>query len=237
MSQSIKIANSTATAENSRCYLLKLPTEIQLQIYELALVKERPLLLNYPCNSSYRGRPQARIDDEQKWRDGEIQAPEQPALTLTCHFLRETTLPIFYGKNVFRAAYCYTDSNRVRSPIAWLRRIGPRNREMLRHFYFYDLNHTQDITHPQTLQRLKDSEVFRELGGRMETLSSEYCSAHLVTFGEQKGKAKGTPAASEPGVPRLRMEEEVQEAPRIIYRRMRQRSPGSLLTSLNGYTG
>jgi hypothetical protein len=195
----------TATSAGQPCYLLKLPTELQLDIYELVVVEDQPLLVNCPCNSSYRGRWEEGQTEEQRWEKGEIRPPQQPALTRTCRAVRENALPIFYKENIFRASYCNATVSDLSAPIQWFRMIGQSNREMLRHFYFYDRNERQDHNRKSSLQRLKDCEVFGVLGGNMETLSSVYCCAHLVTFGERERKAKEIPIASEKEVPRLRM--------------------------------
>src|SRR3954465_4458747 len=85
------------------CYLLKLPLELQLPIYELVAIQEEPLLLNCPCNSSYRGRYDQMYDDQTAWKAGERHPPSQPALSQTCRSVRQAILPIFYRENFFRA--------------------------------------------------------------------------------------------------------------------------------------
>ena len=86
--------------------------------------------------------------------------------------------------------------------------IGERNREMLKHFYFYDRNERQDRYGERALEILKESEL-AELSGKMETLSGAECCAHLVTFGDRRRGEGEVPVALEPGVRRLRMEGEV----------------------------
>lgn len=199
------------TAKNPLCYLLKLPTELQLDIYELVVIEDRPLLINCPCNSSYSyGRGyKAQREDEEKWTKGELKPPQQPALSRTCRFIRQLTLPIFYQENVFRASYCeaLVSDKGLLEPIQWLRMIGPTNREMLRHFYFYDRNPSQDWKE-RPLKELKECEIFTEMGGNIEKLSSRYCCAHLVTFGRHERKAGEIPLASVPEVPRLKIDGE-----------------------------
>ncbi|KAJ4345438.1 uncharacterized protein N0V89_011568 [Didymosphaeria variabile] len=212
MPQSPEVPGTAAIASSPPCYLLELPIELQLDIYELAVISNEPLLINCPCNSSYRRRYDQEKADKKQWANGEIQPPQQPALTLTCRSIRAHALPIFYKENIFRASYCHRVFQRfsgLDDPIRWLRMIGARNRETLRHFYFYDRNENQDRHSKQILQGLKECEVFGELGGKMETLSSTYCSAHLVKFGEWERKAGEIPVASEPEVPRLRVEGEI----------------------------
>jgi hypothetical protein len=208
------MTNSFGTVKIPPCYLLKLPTELQLEIYELVVIEDQPLLINCPCESSYYGGYKESREAEESWKNGETRPAQQPALAQTCRFIRQTVLPIFYKENVFRASYCErqiqnTDiSINLDEPIQWLRMIGEENREMLRHFYFYDRNPSQDARTQIPLQQLKDCEIFTEMGGKMETLSSGYRCAHLVTFGEQERKPGEIPIASVPYVPRMRMKGE-----------------------------
>lgn len=213
--QAMDVSNLATSVESPPCYLLKLPTELQLDIYELVVVENKPLLTDFACNSSYRGYTRRRLgnEEERAWGWGDRKPPMQPALTRTCRFIRANALPLFYKKNVFRASYCHIYQERgISRTVTWLRMIGPQNREMLRHFYFYDRNEDQDTMYSNShelLQALKDSAVFTELGGKMETLSSKDCCAHLVTFGEYQRNAREVPIALEPGVPKLRIEGEV----------------------------
>lgn len=194
-------------AEDKRCHILELPIELQLAIYELAVIEHHPLLLNFPCNSSYRSRYDLMNTDRADWKAGTKYPPMQPALTQTCHSIRDATLPIFYGSNVFRACYCSKEM--LAKPSDWLYMIGQRNREMLRHFYFYDRNESQDRRAPRALERLESCKIFAEMNGKMASLSGENCCAHLVTFGGWQRKEGDVPFALEPGVKRLRMEGEV----------------------------
>jgi hypothetical protein len=188
------------------CYLLNLPLELQLPIYELVVTEEKPLLLNRPCNSSYRGRYPEMAIDKAAWKEGEKHPPSQPALSRTCRSVREAALPIFYRENFFRASYCY-QANMLPAPIKWLKMIGKDNRENLRRFYFYDRNQSHDSWTPHDLETLKGCEVFTEMGGRMETFSNKFCCAHLVTFGEG-GRNAGETLSSEELRSKLKLEEE-----------------------------
>ncbi|KAF2167946.1 hypothetical protein M409DRAFT_22091 [Zasmidium cellare ATCC 36951] len=185
------------------CVLFTIPVELQLSICELVVIEHQPMLLNCPCNSSYRGRQHELEEIEEAWEGGTMRPPAQPAITQTCRALRELALPIFYKENVFRSCYCRRNRN-IDAPIKWLRMIGPENRKLLRHLYFYDRNQGYDRYTPKDLAKLRESEIFSEMGGKLETLSSKYCSAHLVTFGEWTRKEGEVPLANEEGVPRLR---------------------------------
>lgn len=192
------------TAHPDDCLLFSIPVELQLSIYELVVIEDQPLLLNCPCNSSYRSRHEQLRKDEKAWEDGTAHPPLQPAITQTCREIRDLALPIFYKENVFRACYCLRNRT-VEKPIKWLQMIGPENRELLRHFYLYDRRQNYDRYTPRDLEKVRESEIFSEMGGGIETLTSEYCCAHLVTFGEWSRKEGEVPLACEAGVPRLRM--------------------------------
>jgi hypothetical protein len=200
------------TAENlpSQCFLLNLPTELQLDIYALAVTSSSPLLINCPCDSSYLGRYDAKTTDEAAWASGDLGPPQQPALTRTCRSIRAKALPIFYKENVFRAGYCQATEAGRDAAAKWLKMIGKGNRESLRHFYFYDRNQGQDRQSRDMLQELKECEIFKDMGGRMKTMSSQWCCAHLVGFGDWEAKGRGgrMEIAEEENVPRLRTEGE-----------------------------
>jgi hypothetical protein len=194
----------TAGPNSEPCYLLRIATELQLAIYELVVIQDEPLLLNLPCNSSYRMRWQEMAVDEAAWERGDKHPPLQPALSRTCRAIRHATLPIFYQHNVFRASYCY-QQKMLPVPIKWLRIIGPANREMLRHLYFYDRNEDQDGNRCGDLEAVKACEIFGDMGGRMEMLSNAHCCAHLVVFGNHVRRAREVPLAAQPGAKRLRL--------------------------------
>ncbi|KAF2647438.1 hypothetical protein K491DRAFT_699634 [Lophiostoma macrostomum CBS 122681] len=207
----IKEDTALSLAPPSQSLLLALPAELQLDIYTLVVTTPHPILVNRPCNSSYRGRRDVEKAEKTDWAAGHVRPPTQPALTRTCRAIRSASLPIFYKANVFRASYCYGSKFGREDAVEWLRTIGRANREALRAFYFYDRNERQDEYSPGKLQEVKDCGAFVDMGGRMETLSSRWCCAHLVWFGdwEGKGKSGGRKIAEEEGVPRLRMEGEI----------------------------
>ena len=115
---------------------------------------------------------------------------------------------MFYERNIFRACYCQMDE--MLTPVVrWLTKIGPRNREMLKHLYFYDRNERQDVRFPRVLQKLKDSEVCTMMGGTMESIyTADFC-AHWVTFGPNARKPGDVALAWQLGARVLRMEGEV----------------------------
>lgn len=165
----------------SESRLLRLPTELQLAIFEYAVIEDEPLLLNCGCDSSY-STMQEWHDDEMLWEDGEKHAPEQPGITRTCKSLRAMTLPIFYQKNRFRAHYCY-EAN-LGMAIMWLERIGHANRLMLRDFCLWDKNPLFDGWIPKDIMRAGRSDIVRKFHGRLEgcqVRAHDYC-CHPVVF-------------------------------------------------------
>lgn len=208
----VKMA-SADIVQGGSCRLLDLPVELQLSVYELVVPKNEVLLLNFPCNSSYRRRFDDMRKDREAWQSGEKHPPTQPAITQTCRFIRNATLPMFYGNNVFRAGYCkVTDDFRpgamLPPVIHWLDRIGSRNREMLRHLYFYDRNERQDVQSRLALRMLMDCEVFTMMGGMMESIYADNFCAHWVTFGSNAREPGDVALARQFGIQALLTEDE-----------------------------
>lgn len=160
--------------------LLRLPAELQLTIFEYAVQEEEPLLLNCGCDSSYYGDRKQWEADKTAWAEGQLRPPKEPALTRTCALIRDITLPMWYKMSVFRAHYCYA-ADKV-SAIAWLDRLGPAKRSMLRDVAFWDLNPGFDYSVPRDLMQLKRSKLCREMGGVVETEEMEDRCFHRVTF-------------------------------------------------------
>ena len=143
--------------------LMQLPVELQLAIFEYAVVEPEPLLLNCGCDSSYsrlRGRRdqwEQWGEDKDAWEKGEKHAPLQPGLTRTCKAIRAIALPMFYEQNSFRGHYCQNADLDV--AIRWLDRIGRDNRRSLRDCCFWDFNSSYDRSCPNYLSDLKKSDV------------------------------------------------------------------------------
>ena len=176
--------------KNDRCYLLELPLELQLLIYRLAVTAQDVLVLNVPCNSSYRGRHKQMRVDEKAWEQRKVRPPPQPAITKTCRSIRTETLPLFYSLNVFRARYCDLFGTKpLPDVVQWLQQIGLENRETLKQLYFYDRNETQDANYPEQLLKLKTSVIFTEMNGTSECVSDANGCAHRVTFGDAAKQA------------------------------------------------
>lgn len=167
--------------EQSR--LLQLPVELQLAIFEYVVIEDEPLLLNCGCDSSYRGDVDAWNEDQALWDKGEKHPPFQPGLTATCTTVRAITLPMFYGRNAFRAHYCWEADFDM--AVKWLKLISPVNRRLLRDLCLWDKNPFFDEWRPDNLKKATRSEVFRGLGGEMETLQGKGYCCHHVTFGKE----------------------------------------------------
>lgn len=163
--------------------LLSLPPELQLLIWEFAVIEPKPLHLNCPCDSSYGGWTEEYYEDQARWDAGEKQPPWQPSLTRINRSIRADALPMFYKQNRFQAGYCYeTDTEIV---VDWLRTIGEENRRLLREFYFYDANGRHDVNCPKDLKRVKRSAVVKEMGAVLESeYGEDYCK-HGVKFLEK----------------------------------------------------
>ncbi|KAK5175229.1 uncharacterized protein LTR77_000366 [Saxophila tyrrhenica] len=159
--------------------LLRLPVEIQLIIYEFAVVDDTPLLLNCPCDSTYDCE-EDWLEDQSLWSNGTKQQPQQPGLTRASRFLRAVTLPMFYERNVFRAHYCFNTD--VDFAIKWLDRIGSENRRLLQDFCFIDDNLAFDDMYPNDLMHLRRSAVIRKMGGAIEPKHADYQLRHRVSF-------------------------------------------------------
>ncbi|KAK3113463.1 hypothetical protein LTR53_009236 [Teratosphaeriaceae sp. CCFEE 6253] len=87
----------TATADSTHdpCRLLALPTELQVHICEMLLIRQRAILV--PVDAHIARRPSI-----------------EPQVLNTTRAIRAETLPIFYGGNAFYAIGC-------QDMMAWLR--------------------------------------------------------------------------------------------------------------------
>ena len=136
-----KLENPVTTMSKTSC-LLALPAELQLIIYEMAVVQEDPLPINCGCDSAYGGHCEEYYEARRQWEDGTLHSPWQPSLTRTCRAIRADALPMFYQLNVFRAYYCQpSDFDMV---MDWLKIIGRTNRRFLRDFCLHDDNTAYD---------------------------------------------------------------------------------------------
>ena len=163
--------------------LLQLPTELQLVIFEYAVVETAPLLINCGCDSSYFGDDERWQQDLELWESGEKHPPTQPALTRTCRLIRNIALPMYYQQNSFRAHYCFPSD--FDGCIKWVEQIGSANRRLLRYFCLWDKNSSYDQWTPEALAKVKRSAMFQDLGGSMETLEVIGCCCHRITFGDE----------------------------------------------------
>ena len=122
-------------------HLLALPVELQLRIYELALVSPC-LLLNYPCCDWHDGTGATWRDHRQNWESGKYHAPHELGLTRTSRLIRKLTIPMFYQDNHFLAYYCLDAV--LSTAFQWLDDIGPSKRALLRHCFLFDADGRQD---------------------------------------------------------------------------------------------
>jgi len=91
--------------------------EIQLAIFELAIVEVEPLFVNcgYHCTSGNCGNIRA-------WECRQRHPLSQPALTHACRAIRAETIPMFYQLNTFRAHHFFCTD--VRMMFDWLAQTG-----------------------------------------------------------------------------------------------------------------
>ena len=161
--------------------LFTLPVELQLQIYEMVVIADEPLLLNCGCDSSYIDEDDWAMDTA-LWEAGDKHPPYQPALTQTCKAIRSMTIPMFYRRNVFRAHYCYAAD--VDMALSWLSCIGPENRIILKDLCFWDKNPRFDMQRDaQDLKKLRRGRLRRDYGGTVMTLQGNF-PCHRVSFVE-----------------------------------------------------
>lgn len=106
----------------NRCRLLELPAELQLYIYELAVVEAEPI--NFIMDGS--------TYDE---RLRELRSQTHPALAQTCRAIRPEALSIFYQRNVFNTScYHYRTGDGICN---WLRVIGQDRRKQLKALFVW----------------------------------------------------------------------------------------------------
>ena len=112
-------------ARHQTSLLLMLPAELRNRIYEMVLLRPEVINLVY-------------LDPRRlKHLEHEV---AQPSLTRTCHQIREETLPIFYGQNVFLTYAVTTNWSGASGAIprgskSWVNAIGRENRRALKHLY------------------------------------------------------------------------------------------------------
>lgn len=155
--------------------------ELQLAIFEYAVIENEPLLLNCGCDSSYK-TIEAWHEDQALWERGEKQPPVQPGLARTCHLVRAIVLPMYYQHNTFRAHYCYQAELSV--AIRWLKSIGHANRVFMTDLTLLDMNPGFDWQVPSNLRKAGRSEIVRTMGGRLEAVERSDCCCHRVVFGD-----------------------------------------------------
>ena len=96
---------------------IELPAELRNRIYEFAVIESDPIDLIVCC---CKHCPHMAI-------------VVQPAVTRASRQLREESLPIFYGQNLFlgQAYEGYVPAKMIR----WLRAIGAQNRSHIKNLY------------------------------------------------------------------------------------------------------
>ncbi|KAI7158506.1 hypothetical protein KC349_g4825 [Hortaea werneckii] len=136
----------TKNTTEQRSRLLDLPPELQLRIFELAVVQGKPIRVNFPCAWSFSRRGLGLCSADEKASDDMVESAfhatrrawdaggkflcRQPALSKLCRAVCHDVLKLFYGKNVFEMAYC--DAYKFEAIGRWAKGIGAENRLLLK---------------------------------------------------------------------------------------------------------
>ncbi|KAK4890810.1 hypothetical protein LTR27_010511 [Elasticomyces elasticus] len=173
-------------ANNMRCRLLELPPELQLLIYELVVIYEKPIKLNYMDCVRYLGSKEADSPYSEDWRAWETARvvdrhnKAQPTLAATCRRIRSIILPVYYKRNIFEACCCYGmigwDYSMPEAMLrtleemrVWLENIGSSNRALLTGFSIH-------LNIESYYCRKSDSDTMRALVNGMDAVVvSEDC--------------------------------------------------------------
>ncbi|GAB1729974.1 hypothetical protein NU195Hw_g4451t1 [Hortaea werneckii] len=155
----------TKDINNQHFRLLDLPPELQLRIFELAVVQEEPIRVNFPCAWTFSRRGLGLCSADEKgsddmvesayhatrraWNAGGKSLCRQPALSKLCRAVRHDVLKLFYGKNVFEMAYC--DAYKCEAIVRWAKGIGAENRCLLKNVVATD---TEDDLGPRVVDEL-----------------------------------------------------------------------------------
>jgi hypothetical protein len=147
--------------------LLALPLELQLMIYEEALVYPHALAVNKRCviwawaMEVPKKRVHARL------------TTKHVALTQTSRFVREATLPVFYERNRFQVD-CIEPYETIRHVVTWLAGLGPERRLWIHSLHFvkhYDIWHWVESHLPYNLLR---SPIVLEMNGQFQIEDLEH---------------------------------------------------------------
>lgn len=176
---------------DQRSRLLNLPPELQLRIFELAVVQDEPIRVNFPCAWSFsrRGLGLCSADEKgsddmvesayratrQAWNDGGKTLCHQPALSKLCKAVRHDVLKLFYGKNVFEMAYC--DAYKCEAIGRWAKGIGVENRRLLKNVVATD---TEEDLGPRVVHEFAASLV--EFDGAIVKVDGGKGSNYQVIF-------------------------------------------------------
>ena len=117
---------------------MELPAELQLQIYEFAVIEDDTVNFHCPRRTirtiPHRKPPPAPGHIGHVACHHPDHLPEkQPTLALTCRYLRETVLPIYYATNRFEM-FC-GGAYRVSRLDCWMSSVPEAYRPMLRNAF------------------------------------------------------------------------------------------------------
>ncbi|KAK5688214.1 hypothetical protein LTS10_000192 [Elasticomyces elasticus] len=144
-----------------RCRLLELPEELQLEIYELVVIYEKPIRIVHLLCEGYQRSCKPEEEDTKACLARFFSERKQPALSKTCRSIRDIVLPIYYKRNSFHVCCCYDDHfhreegrlrrDYVSSSRKWLLSMGESNRALLRDFEIHQGDHGRGFTHSEVV--------------------------------------------------------------------------------------
>jgi hypothetical protein len=166
---------SHTSISNSPSRLLALPIELQLAIYEEALILPYEVAIFRSCVVFFQPEKFAA-------RGYGPLTTRLVALTQTCRYLRKVTSPIFYQRNTFRVE-CLDPSHPIRHVEAWLAGLDQERRLWVHSLYFFNRSDADFWTDFLLRSTILESSIVRELKGKVQKPDLE----HNET-GERRGR-------------------------------------------------
>lgn len=180
--------------------LLDLPTELQLRIFEFAVIEEEPITISMRIWMNHKCGPRSSDDYwpvdywrlRKLWFGGpQIAKRTQPAIARTCRYIRAESLKIYYSQNKFEACYCsgHVEDCDSMDTTRWLMAIGEVNRNQMKGLVMNDgLGNTtcyECENGDAYACRWVMSTTLEWLGARMECISGEPRASNVI-FGSNK---------------------------------------------------
>lgn len=150
---------------------LQLSAELRNRIYELALI--HPQTRYVPCRCPWSEMTIGSIEDP---------VCHQPPLTRLCRQIRNESLPVYYGNNVFIVDYDdihYRRGVQCKIETGWLRAIGPHNRRSLQKVNIYCHSDAESRAEEYVERRMDGCRVRVTHEDADSESSWRYCRMHL----------------------------------------------------------